>query len=313
MVQQGALLAEIDPRPYQVVLMQAEGQMLKDQALLENAQIDAKRYQTLFQQDSIAQQQVATQQALVHQYQGAVKADQGQVDSAKLQLTYSRITAPISGRLGLRQVDVGNVVHASDATGLVVITQMQPTSVVFSIPEDNLPSVLDQLRHQKTLSVDAFDRAQQHKLASGVLASVDNQIDPTTGTVKLKAQFANQDNQLFSNQFVNIRMLVDVVRGATIIPMAGVQRGNQGSFVYVVKDDHSVTLRLVTLGPTQGDRVAVNAGLKPGEVVVVDGADKLREGAKVVPTLKDSKVVTTLASPAPDHPKRGNKRQHAAN
>jgi len=295
-VKQGDLLAEIDPRPFQVLLTQAEGQLARDQALLKNAQIDVERYQTLFQQDSIPQQQLATQQALVRQYEGAVKADQGQVDNARLQLSYARVTAPISGRLGLRQVDPGNIVHASDTTGLVVITQLQPISVVFTMPEDNVPRVMQKLQAKQPLTVDAYDRAQQHRLASGTLLTIDNQIDPATGTVKLKAQFANDDFALFPNQFVNTRMLVDVLHDAVVIPNAGVQRGAQGAFVYVVRDDHTVTLRPVTPGAVEGTRVAIEDGLKPGEVVVIDGADKLREGAQVEVNLQDDK---TAAEPAP--------------
>ncbi len=299
MVKQGDLLAEIDPRPYQVMLMQAEGQMAKDQALLKNAQTDVERYRTLFQQDSIAQQQLATQQALVRQYEGAVKADQSQIDNAKLQLTYSRVTAPISGRLGLRQVDPGNVVHATDTTGLVVITQLQPITVVFTLPEDSVPRVMKKLEAKETLTVDAFDRAQKNKLASGVLLTIDNQIDPTTGTVKLKAQFSNENYALFPNQFVNARILIDVLQGATLIPTAGVQRGNQGAFVYVVKEDRSVTQRPVKLGPAEGGNIAIESGLKPGEIVVVDGTDKLREGAKVALTLQEDKTTGAQASNAP--------------
>lgn len=280
-VKRDELLAEIDPRPYQVQLTQAEGQMARDQALLKNAQLDLERYRTLFQQDSIARQQLDTQDALVRQYEGAVKIDRGQIDSAKLQLTYSRITAPIGGRLGLRQVDPGNVVHAGDANGLVVITQLQPISVVFTMPEDSIPAVMQKLRAGDKLAVDAYDRAQKNKLAVGALLTVDNQIDATTGTVKLKAQFANDDFGLFPNQFVNTRMLVDVKQGVTIIPSAAVQRGSQGTFVYVVKEDRSVSVRPVKLGATQADDSEIAAGLKPGELVVVDGADKLREGAKV--------------------------------
>ena len=280
-VKSGELLAEIDPRPFQVQLTQADGQMARDQALLRNAEIDLARYRTLAAQDSIAKQQVDTQEALVRQYAGVVKADQGQVDNAKLQLVYARVTAPIGGRLGLRQVDPGNVVHANDQNGLVVITQLQPISVVFTIPQDSLPGLMRRLQAGAKLPVDAYDRDQKVKLASGLLASVDNQIDPATGTVKLKAQFPNEDGALFPNQFVNARLLLDVLRGATLVPSAAIQRGSQGTYVYVVKEDHSAALRPVKLGPAEGDRVAVENGLSPGELVVVDGADKLREGAKV--------------------------------
>ncbi len=281
MVKQGDLLAQIDPRAYQVQLAQAEGTMARDQALLRNAQADLVRYRTLFEQDSIARQQLDTQASLVRQYQGAIKADQAQVDSAKLQLTYSRITAPISGRLGLRQVDAGNVVRTGDANGIVVITQLQPIAVVFTLPEDNVSAVMNKLRAGETLSVEAYDRAGLARLASGTLLTVDNQIDPATGTVKLKAQFANDDSALFPNQFVNARLLLDVLRETVLIPAAAVQRGTQGSFVYVVGPDKTVTVRPVTLGPAEGETAAIASGLAAGEIVVIDGTDKLREGAKV--------------------------------
>jgi len=281
MVRQGDLLAQIDPRPYQVQLAQAEGTMARDQALLKNAEADLERYRTLFEQDSIAKQQLDTQASLVRQYEGALKADQAQIDSAKLQLTYSRITAPISGRLGLRQVDVGNIVHTGDTNGIVVITQLQPVTVVFTLPEDNISAVMKKLHDSQKLTVDAYDRAGKTKLGSGTLLTVDNQIDPTTGTIKLKAQFANDDFSLFPNQFVNARMLLDVMREIILIPNAAVQRGTQGTFVYVVKDDNSVTVRTVKVGPTEGETAAIESGLSAGEIVVVDGTDKLREGAKV--------------------------------
>lgn len=286
-VKRGELLAEIDPRPYQVQLTQAEGQMARDQALLKNAQLDLERYRNLFRQDSIAKQQLDTQEALVRQYEGAVKVDSGQIESAKLQLTYSRVTAPVGGRLGLRLVDPGNIVRVGDASGLVVITQLQPVSVVFTMPEDSIPAVMQKLRAGATLAVDAYDRAQKVKLASGTLLTVDNQIDSSTGTVKLKAQFANHDFSLFPNQFVNTRLLVDVKRGVATVPTAGIQRGSQGTFVYMIKEDSSVTVRPVTIGATQGDATEIVAGLKTGERIVVDGADKLREGAKVETAGKD--------------------------
>lgn len=282
-VRAGDLLAEIDARPFQVQLTQAEGQMARDQALLKNAQLDLERYRTLFAQDSVAKQQLDTQDALVRQYQGSVKTDQGQIDNAKLQLAYTRITAPTSGRLGLRQVDPGNIIHASDQNGLVVITQLQPITVVFTIAEDNVPGVMKKLQAGEKLAVDAYDREGKVKLASGVLLTVDNQIDPATGTVKLKAQFSNDDYSLFPNQFVNVRMLVNVKKGATVISSAAIQRGTQGTFVYVVKPDQTVTVRHIKTGPTQGDETATDTGLAPDELVVVDGTDKLREGAKVEP------------------------------
>jgi membrane fusion protein, multidrug efflux system len=283
-VKEGDLLAEIDPRPYQVQLGQAEGQLIKDQALLANARIDLERYRTLFEQDSIAKQQVDTQAALVRQYEGTIRADQAQVDSARLQLTYARITAPLTGRLGLRQVDPGNIVHASDANGVVVITQIQPVSVIFTVAQDSLQAVLQRMRAGgAALPVEVWDRDFRSRLASGALLTVDNQIDPTTGTVKLKAQFANADLALFPNQFVNARMLLDTRRGVVTIPTAAVQRGSQGSFVYVVKADASVTVRPVKLGAAEGERVAVESGVAAGETVVVDGMDRLREGARVEP------------------------------
>ncbi len=281
LVRAGDLLAEIDPRPFAVQLTQATGQLAKDQALLKNAQLDLERYQTLLAQDSIGRQQVDTQAALVRQYEGALQSDQGAVDSAKLQLTYARVTAPISGRVGLRQVDPGNVVHASDATGLVVIAELQPVSVVFPIPEDNVPRVLKRLGDGEAIPVEAWDRDGKVKLATGKLLTVDNQIDTTTGTVKLKAEFGNENLALFPNQFVNVRMLLNTLPDATLIPSAAIQRGAPGTFVYVVKDDKSVTVAPVKLGPVQGEVTAINAGLTAGDLVVVDGADKLREGAKV--------------------------------
>jgi multidrug efflux system membrane fusion protein len=280
-VKEGDLLAEIDPRAYQAQLAQVEGQMARDQALLANARIDVERYRTLYAQDSIAKQQVDTQEALVRQYEGTVKFDQGQIDNAKLQLIYARITAPISGRLGLRLVDPGNVVRAGDANGLVVITQLQPMSAIFTIPQDNLPSVMQRLRSGEKLPVEAYDREQKKKLASGALVSVDNQIDPTTGTIKLKAQFPNEDASLFPNQFVNVRMLLDTRRGATLVANAAVVRGGQGTFVYVIKEDKTVELRKVSVGMAEGDSVSVESGLAPGELVVLEGSDRLRDGAKV--------------------------------
>ncbi len=286
-VKQGQLLAEIDPRPYQAALTQAEGQMTRDQALLANARIDLDRYQVLLKQDSIAKQLVDTQAALVRQYEGTVTIDAGVVDNARLQVAYSRIAAPIPGRLGLRQVDVGNIVRAGDANGMVVITQLQPITVIYTIPQDNLPTVMKLLKAGERVAVDAFDREQKVKLDSGTLLTVDNQIDATTGTVRLKAQFPNDASNLFANQFVNVRMLVEIRRGATTVPSASVQRGAQGIYVYVVKDDNTVTLRKVQTGPTEGDATVIESGVEPGERVVIDGTDRLREGAKVEPTSRD--------------------------
>jgi len=281
LVKAGEVLAEIDPRPFDVQLKQAEGQMARDQALLKNAQLDLKRYRELFEQGFVAKQQVDTQESLVAQSEGVLKTDQGQIDNARLQLTYSRIIAPISGRIGLRLVDAGNIVHANDPNGLLVITQLQPITVVFTIPEDSLPPVLEKLKSGERLPVEAFDREQKRRLATGALLTVDNQIDPTTGTVRLKAIFDNADNTLFPNQFVNARLLLDVKRGTTIVPAAAIQRGPKGTFVYVVKDDQTVAVRPVKLGPSEVDDASIDLGVAPGDLVVVDGTEKLREGTKV--------------------------------
>lgn len=280
-VKEGQLLAEIDPRPFEIQLMQAQGQLRRDEALLKNAQADLKRYQILGARRSIAEQQVVTQDSLVSQYAGAVESDRAQIANAELQLTYARITAPVSGRVGLRLVDPGNYVEAGDARGLFVITQMQPMTVVFSLPEDDLPAVMRRFDTQAPLATDAYDRAGQTKLASGRLLAVDNQIDPATGTVKLKAEFDNDDQALFPNQFVNIKMIVATVRGAVTIPAVAVQRGTPGTFVYAVQDDNTVRVRPVALGPAAGDRVAISTGLTAGEAVVIDGTDKLRDGSLV--------------------------------
>jgi len=280
-VHAGQLLAEIDARPFQVQLQQAQGQLARDRALLENAKLDLERYRTLFQQDSIAKQQVDTQGSLVRQYEGAVQVDQSQIENAKLQLAYSRISAPIAGRIGLRLVDPGNIVRAGDANGLVVITQLQPVAVVFTVPQDMLPAVLKRLQSGDQLPVEAWDRDQRTKLADGALASADNQVDPQTGTVKLKAQFANDDGGLFPNQFVNVRMKLDTLKDTVIVPSPAVQRGAQGMFVYVVRQDNSVMPRPVRLGPLDGQRQSIAGGVAPGELVVTDGTDRLRPGAQV--------------------------------
>ncbi len=280
-VGKGELLAEIDPRPFEVQLTQAQGALARDQALLENAKLDLVRYQDLVKKDLIPKQQLDTQDSLVHQYEGAVKTDQGQIDNARLQLTYARITAPLGGRIGLRQVDPGNIVHASDANGLAVITQVQPIAVIFSLPEDSLPQILGKIKSGARLTVEAYDRDQTQKLTTGTLLTVDNQIDPNTGTVKLKAEFPNRNNELFPNQFVNARLLIDIRHNALIIQSPAVQRGPQGTFVYVVKPDQTAEMRPVTIGVTQEGRASVVSGLTEGELVVVDGADRLRDGSKV--------------------------------
>jgi len=280
-VKAGELLAQIDPRPFEVMLSQAEGQMAHDRALLENARIDLDRYKVLWQQDSIPKQQLDTQEALVRQYEGQIKTDQAQIDNAKLQLVYSRITSPITGKIGLRLVDPGNIIHAADVNGFVVITQLQPITVIFPIPEDNLPPVIAALNAGRRLPVEAFNRQQTEKLATGVLLTVDNQIDQTTGTVKLKATFDNADSKLFPNQFVNARLLIDEKKGVLIAPSAALQRGPQGAYVYVVKADHTASVRPVTVGEVQSGEVSIASGLSEGELVVTDGAERLREGIKV--------------------------------
>jgi multidrug efflux system membrane fusion protein len=281
LVNKGDLLAEIDARPFAAQLTQFEGQLARDQALLENARLDLERYRVLWRQDSIPKQQLDTQESLVRQYEGAVKNDQGLIESTKVQLLYCRITSPISGRVGLRLVDPGNIVQTTNTTGIVVITQLQPISVVFTLPEDSIPPVLDKLRRGVRMPVEAYDREQRRKLSTGALLTIDNQVDSTTGTVKLKGVFANADSRLFPSQFVNARLLLDVVHGATVVPAPAIQRSPRGPFVYVVKPDGTVGARPVTVGVTEGDEAAIDAGLAVGEQVVVDGADRLRDGTKV--------------------------------
>ncbi|HXS42249.1 MAG TPA: MdtA/MuxA family multidrug efflux RND transporter periplasmic adaptor subunit [Stellaceae bacterium] len=281
-VQKGDLLAVIDPRPYELALEQAQGQLLKDQALLKQAQTDLARYRILAKEDSIAQQTVDGQAQLVRQYEGTIQADQSQVDSAKLNIAYCHVVAPVGGKVGLRQVDQGNYITPGDANGIVVITQMKPITAIFSLPEDDLPTIVKRLNAGATLDVAAYDRTNTTKLATGTLVSIDNQIDTTTGTVKLRAQFNNEDGLLFPNQFVNIRLLADVLQNVTVIPTAAVQRGAPGTFVYMAKPDNTVAVQTVKLGPTDGTNVAITTGLAPGENVVIDGADKLRDKAKIV-------------------------------
>ncbi|MCP3720075.1 MdtA/MuxA family multidrug efflux RND transporter periplasmic adaptor subunit [Paraburkholderia sp. CNPSo 3281] len=281
MVKKGDVLAQIDPRPYQISLANAEGQLARDQALLATARLDLKRYQTLLSQDSIASQQVDTQASLVKQYEGTVKSDQASVDAYKLDLTYARITAPVSGRVGLRQVDPGNYVTPSDTNGIVVLTQLEPISVIFTTSEDNLPPIMKQLRAGTKMSVTAYDRSNTTMLEAGSLQTIDNQIDTTTGTVKLRASFTNHEQGLFPNQFVNARLLVDTIHDAVIVPTSAVLNGSQGQYVYVAKPDNTVTVRLVKIGPVDAERTSIASGLAVGERVVTDGSDRLREGAKI--------------------------------
>ena len=285
LVKQGDVLAQIDPVPLQVALAQTEGQLSRDAAQLNNARLDLDRYKKLLEQDSIATQQVDQQAALVRQLEGTVKVGQAQVDNAKLQLSYTRITAPISGRTGLRQVDAGNMVRGSDANGVAVITQVDPMGVVFTIPQDTLPRVLARLAAGDKPVVEAWDREQKAMLAKGTLITTDNQIDVTTGTVRLKAELPNKENKLFPNQFVNVRMLVDVRKGVIAVPPAAIQRAAQGTIVYVVKEDNTVSIRPVTTGPAEGQLIAIESGLQAGERVITDGVDRIREGAKVEVTV----------------------------
>jgi multidrug efflux system membrane fusion protein len=280
-VNKGDFLAQIDPRPYQVALEQAQGTLAHDTELLHQAQSDLARYQLLNRQDSISKQQVVDQQFLVKQDQGTVLVDQGTIDSDRLNLAYCHIVAPVTGRVGLRLVDPGNYVQTSSSTGLVVVTQLQPISVIFVLPEDDIQAVWQELRGGQTLSVTAWDRTNSTQIATGTLETVDNEVDTTTGTVKLRAVFPNTDMALFPNQFVNARLLVRTVRSATVAPVAAVQHGAPGSFVYLVKPDGTVGVQVVKTGITEDDNVQILSGVKQGDTVVVDGADRLRDGAKV--------------------------------
>jgi multidrug efflux system membrane fusion protein len=280
-VHQGDLLVEIDPRPYEVQLEQAEGQLIRDEALLKNAHLDLDRYKTLMAQDAIPQQQLNTQEALVTQYEGTIKTDQSQIDSAKLNLVYCHITSPITGLIGLRLVDPGNIVHASDANGLLVITQLDPISVIFTTAEDALPPILDKMHAGQQLPVEAWDRELKNKLAEGKLETIDNQIDQTTGTLKLRAVFANSNSKLYPSQFVNARLLVEQKHDVTLLANAAIQRNSQGTYVWMVKPDQTVTVRQVTVGTTEGDQSEITAGLEPGDTVVTVGVDRLEEGGKV--------------------------------
>ncbi|MGB9428987.1 MAG: MdtA/MuxA family multidrug efflux RND transporter periplasmic adaptor subunit [Gammaproteobacteria bacterium] len=302
MVKKGAFLAQIDPRPYQVALEQAQGQLTHDMGLLHQAQSDLARYRTLAAQDSISAQQLTDQTYLVEQYQGTVKSDQAQIDNAKLNLTYCHIIAPVSGRVGLRQVDVGNYVQTSNTNGIVVITELSPISVIFSLPEDNLPQVMQRVTTGAHLPVTLYDRTNTDKLVVGVLTAVDNLINTTTGTVQLRAVFKNTNNRLFPNEFVNVQLLVNTLQNATVVPAAAIQRGAPGTFVYLINPDDTVSLRKVIVGPADGERVAILSGLSPGDQVVTDGAEQLRDGAKVMLPNTQAKVspavgATTAAKP----------------
>jgi membrane fusion protein, multidrug efflux system len=292
-VHQGDVLAQIDPRPFQVVLEQAEGALAKDQAQRKDAETNFERYKLLFNEGVIPKQQLDTQQAQVGQFDGAIKTDQATIDSAKLQLSFTHITAPISGRIGLRLVDAGNMVHASDPGGLLVITQLQPISVVFSLPQDQLPQVVAKLRSGGQLPVNAFDRDDTAKIASGTLASIDNQIDTSTGTYKLKATFSNNDNILFPNQFVNVHLLVDTKRNLTVVPVTAIQRGPQGTYVYAVDHNNVAKIHTVTVAQSTNENAGLSSGVNPGDTVVTDGQDKLQDGSQVSPNFGTPRRVTT--------------------
>ncbi|EIT7184394.1 MdtA/MuxA family multidrug efflux RND transporter periplasmic adaptor subunit [Serratia marcescens] len=298
-VKAGDLLAEIDPRPFQVLLTQAQGQLAKDQATLANARRDLARYQQLVKTNLVSRQELDTQASLVQQTEGAIKADQGAVDSAKLQITYSRITAPIDGRVGLKLVDVGNYVTSGSTTGLVVITQTHPIDVVFTLPEGN---IADLLKAQKAgpVSVEAWDRTNQNKLTTGSLLSLDNQIDTATGTIKLKARFANEDDALFPNQFVNARLQVDTLHDAVVIPTAALQMGNEGNFVWTLSEDNKVSKHRVTAGVQDSRQVVISAGLNAGDRVVTDGIDRLTEGMQVEVLAPNDAPATSKAKREPD-------------
>jgi len=310
-VNKGDVLVEIDPRTFQVAVDQAQGQLARDQAQLKDAQVNLARYQKLYDEGVIAKQQLDTQASMVGQFDGAISVDQANIDNAKLNLSFAKVTAPISGRIGLRQVDVGNIVHASDQNPMAVITQLQPISVVFTIPADSLPSLMARVHTGVRLPVDAYDRADRDKIASGVFLTVDNQIDTTTGTSRLKATFENTDNVLFPNQFVNCRLLLDTKHGVTLVPAPAVQRGPQGSYVYLVKSDKTVTMRPVTLGTTEGNDVEITKGLVPGDVVVTDGQDKLQDGGNVdvapEPGQRTNGQTPGNNTQAPGTPRRGKK------
>lgn len=317
MVKQGDLLAQVDPRPYDVALQQAIGQQQRDEALLKNAQMDLERYRKLVQQDSIARQQYDTQISLVRQYEAALVIDQAQVDAARLNVTYTKIVAPLTGKIGLRMVDKGNYVTMGDASSICVIIQVQPISVLFTIPEDSLPLVRQRLKTGENLEVRVLDRSQKNELAVGRLDTTDNVIDLTTGTVKLRAIFENADESLFPNQFVNVRLLADTVKDAVVVPVAAIQRGQPGTFVYLAKADDTVEIRVVELGATDGEKVAILKGLKVGDQVVIDGVDRLRDGARIRKPMPAPRASTgpPVANAAPDAqaPAEGQRRRQQAN
>ena len=311
MVKKGDFLAQIDPRPYQLQQAQFEGQLARDQGLLAQAQVDMTRYQKLAEQNSIARQQYEDQVYIVQQDQGLVKLDQAQVDQQKLNVLYCRIVSPVTGRIGLRLVDPGNYIQTSNTTGIAVVTQLQPITVIFPIPEDDLPDILPQLNAGTPLEVSAYDRANVKMLATGRVAALDSQIDTTTGTVKVRAQFDNADNLLFPNQFVNARLLVKTLNNVVTVPTAAIQRGAPGSYVYVINADNTVSVRPIGIGPTEGAMAAVNSGLAVGERVVVDGTDRLRDGARVIVPGARNPAPAAAGNPAPSgQPENPGQPQH---
>jgi multidrug efflux system membrane fusion protein len=314
LVHQGELLAQIDPRPYEAAVRQMEGNLRRDQALLADAKLDLERYDSLVKEDSIAVQQLDTQRSLVDQYEGTIESDQGQLQTARVNLIYTRIASPVTGRVGLRQIDQGNYVTPGDANGIVVINQVQPITVIFPIPEDNVPALTRRVRAGGALEVDAYDRANSIKLAQGKLLTLDNQIDTTTGTVKLRAQFDNADGALFPNQFVNVQLLQETLADQVILPTAAVRRGAPngvvGTFAYVVKADDTVEVRPITLGIVDGERAAVSAGLAVGERVVTEGGDRLRDGAKV--SVPQAGASAPGAAPSAPPPPSGARHPHRA-
>jgi len=302
-VKEGELLIEIDPRPYQAQLDQMQAQLFRDEAQLRDAKLNLDRYTSLIPSGSIAQQQVDTQKALVDQLEGTVRTDQAQIETAKLNIVYCHITAPFNGRVGLRQVDPGNIIHAADTNPMIILTQLQPIAVIFTLPEDVLPNVSKHMQ-QGALQVDAFSRDDQTKLASGTLQTIDNQIDPTTGTAKLKAVFSNTDNQLWPNQFVNANLLLETRKNSTVVPTAAILRGPQGTFVYAVNPDKTVQDRVVAVSLTQGDTTVITSGVNPGDTVVTDGQDKLQRGSRIEPR-------TTTPSAGPGAPASSGHKQAA--
>jgi multidrug efflux system membrane fusion protein len=305
MVKQGDVLAQIDPRTYQAALDQVKGQLARDSATLANDKVDLARYQALAAQNAISNQQLSAQQAKVNADTGVVAADRANVEAASINLGYTRIVSPITGRVGLHLVDIGNIVSANQTTGIVVVTELSPISVTFTVPEDQVSTVMARMNSGATLTVTASDRSQANVIATGTLATVDNVVDTTTGTVKLRAIFDNKDGRLFPSQFVNVKLLVDTITDQVVIPVPAVQRGSDGSFVFVVSPDKTVSQRQVKLGVQDGDQVAILEGLKPGDTVVVDGADRLRDGAEVnIPA--GGRIVAPSAAPAGSGPRGGN-------